>query len=182
MLGLCFVEVSPHSQGMPLAAFSISSGIAAGRSDACCSSLTDEVTEGLDRNGAAVGRTNRLPETLARWATCPVREEVDKDRDEVIRSQQGGRWSHRRSQVPRRMDQAYQDELARRISDEFRMQKSGEGQADENQPGYRERFGLICQNVETEEWCAQGDDFSDLPSGNVWGWEAFEFKSKRANR
>jgi hypothetical protein len=54
------------------------------------------------------------------------------------------------------MDQAYQDELAGRISDEFRMQKSGEGQADENQPGYRERFGLIRQNVETEEWCAKG--------------------------
>ncbi len=51
MLGLCLVEVAPHPQGMPLPSFSVSSGIAAGRSDACCSWFPDEDAEVLDLNG-----------------------------------------------------------------------------------------------------------------------------------
>jgi len=56
------------------------------------------------------------------------------------------------------MAQAYQEKLDGKISDEFRMQKSGGGGQRKNQPTYRKLFNLKCQIVETEEWCAQGDD------------------------
>jgi len=60
MLGLCLVEASPHRRGMPLASFSVSSGFAAGQTDACCLWFTGEVSEGLERNGAESGRTAQL--------------------------------------------------------------------------------------------------------------------------
>jgi hypothetical protein len=118
MLGLCLVEVSPHPQGMPLSSFSVSSGIAAGRSGACCSWLADEVTEGLGRNGPPLGRTKRLPEIWVPGAICP------KGRDEEIQRQQRGRLSQRLSRVHGRMAQAYPDKLDGKTSDEFWMRKS----------------------------------------------------------
>jgi hypothetical protein len=57
------------------------------------------------------------------------------------------------------VDQAYQDKLAGKISEEFWMRKSGEWQEEENQPTYGKPFDLIFKKVKTEEWCAQGDDF-----------------------
>jgi site-specific DNA recombinase len=57
----------------------------------------------------------------------------DKGREDEIRRQQGERLAQRLSQVHRRMDQAYQDKLDGKISEEFWMRKSGEWQAEENQ-------------------------------------------------
>jgi hypothetical protein len=57
----------------------------------------------------------------------------DKGRDEEIRRQQGERLTQRLSQVQRRLDQAYQDKLDGKISEEFWMRKSGEWQTEENQ-------------------------------------------------
>jgi site-specific DNA recombinase len=57
----------------------------------------------------------------------------DKGREEEIRRHQGERLAQRLSQVHRRMDQAYQDKLDGKISEEFWMRKSGEWQAEENQ-------------------------------------------------
>src|SRR5258707_1443205 len=57
----------------------------------------------------------------------------DKGRDEEIRRQQGERLAQRLSQVHRRMDQAYQDKLDGKISEEFWMRKSGEWQAEGKQ-------------------------------------------------
>jgi hypothetical protein len=82
-----------------------------------------------------------------------------------IRRQQGGRLSQRLSQVHRRMDQAYQDKLAGKISEEFWMRKSGEWQNEENQPTYGKPFDLIFKKVKTVEWCARGDSNS-RPSGS----------------
>jgi len=57
----------------------------------------------------------------------------DKSRDEDIRNQQSVRFAQRLTQVRRRMDQAYQDKLDGKISEEFWMRKSLEWQAEENQ-------------------------------------------------
>ena len=57
----------------------------------------------------------------------------DKGREEEVRRQQGERLTQRLSQVQRRLDQAYQDKLDGKISEEFWMRKSGEWQAEENQ-------------------------------------------------
>ena len=57
----------------------------------------------------------------------------DKGREEEVRRQQGERLAQRLSQLHRRMDQAYQDKLDGKISEEFWMRKSGEWQAEENQ-------------------------------------------------
>ncbi len=56
-----------------------------------------------------------------------------KSREEEIRKQQGERLAQRRSQVQRRLDQAYQDKLDGKISEEFWVRKSVEWQAEENQ-------------------------------------------------
>jgi hypothetical protein len=109
MLSLCLVEVSPHPQGMPLPAFSISSGFAAGRPDVCCSWLTDEITEVLDPNGPPLGRRRRLPEMFVLGTTCLVAGEVDEGSDEKIWRQQGGGLSQRLRQAHQRMAQAYQE-------------------------------------------------------------------------
>jgi hypothetical protein len=57
----------------------------------------------------------------------------DKGREEEIRRQQRERLAQRLGQVHRRMDQAYQDKLDGKISEEFWMRKSAEWQAEENQ-------------------------------------------------
>jgi site-specific DNA recombinase len=57
----------------------------------------------------------------------------DKTREEDIRSQQSARFAQRLALVHRRMDQAYQDKLDAKISDEFWMRKSAEWQAEETQ-------------------------------------------------
>jgi site-specific DNA recombinase len=57
----------------------------------------------------------------------------DKGREEEVRRQQGERLAQRLSQVHRRLDQAYQDKLDGKISEEFWTRKSGEWQAEENQ-------------------------------------------------
>jgi site-specific DNA recombinase len=67
----------------------------------------------------------------------------DKGREEEIRRQQGERLAQRLSQVHRRMDQAYQDKLDGKISEEFWMRKSGEWQAEENQ------IQTLMQGLET---------------------------------
>jgi hypothetical protein len=53
------------------------------------------------------------------------------------------------------MDQAYQDKLAGKISEEFWMRKSGEWQEEENQPTYGKPFDLIFKKVKTEECCTR---------------------------
>jgi site-specific DNA recombinase len=57
----------------------------------------------------------------------------DKGREEEVRRQQGERLAQRLSQVHRRLDQAYQDKLDGKISEEFWTRKSGEWQAEEKQ-------------------------------------------------
>ena len=57
----------------------------------------------------------------------------DKGREEEIRRQQGERLAQRLAQVHRRMDQAYQDKLDGKISEEFWLRKSVEWQAEESQ-------------------------------------------------
>jgi site-specific DNA recombinase len=57
----------------------------------------------------------------------------DKSREEEIRRQQGERFVQRRAQVLRRIDQAYQDKLDGKISEEFWMRKSTEWQVEESQ-------------------------------------------------
>jgi site-specific DNA recombinase len=56
----------------------------------------------------------------------------DKGREEEIRRQQGERAAQRLAQVHRRMDQAYQDRLDGKISEEFWDRKSAEWQAEES--------------------------------------------------
>ena len=56
----------------------------------------------------------------------------DKGRDEAIQKQQGEQLAQRLGQVHRRMDQAYQDKLDGKISEEFWMRKSAEWQEEEN--------------------------------------------------
>jgi site-specific DNA recombinase len=56
----------------------------------------------------------------------------DKGREEEIRRQQGERAAQRLAQVHRRMDQAYQDKLDGKISEEFWDRKSAEWQAEES--------------------------------------------------
>jgi site-specific DNA recombinase len=56
----------------------------------------------------------------------------DKGRDEAIQKQQGERLTQLLNQVHRRMDQAYQDKLDGKISEEFWMRKSAEWQEEEN--------------------------------------------------
>jgi hypothetical protein len=57
----------------------------------------------------------------------------DNIRAEEIAKQQSQRLEQRLAQVHRRMDQAYQDKLDGKISEEFWMRKSVEWQAEENQ-------------------------------------------------
>jgi site-specific DNA recombinase len=57
----------------------------------------------------------------------------DKDREETIRKQQGERLASRLTLVLRRMDQAYQDKLDGKISEEFWMRKSEEWQTEEKE-------------------------------------------------
>ena len=57
----------------------------------------------------------------------------DKNREEDIRKQQSDRFAQRLAQVHHRMDQAYQDKLDGKISEEFWMRKSVEWQAEETQ-------------------------------------------------
>ncbi len=57
----------------------------------------------------------------------------DKGREEVIRKERGERLANRLALVHRRMDQAYQDKLDGKISEEFWTRKSGEWQGDESQ-------------------------------------------------
>jgi site-specific DNA recombinase len=57
----------------------------------------------------------------------------NKNREEDIRKQQGDRFAQRLAQVHRRMDQAYQDKLDAKISEEFWARKSAEWQAEETQ-------------------------------------------------
>ncbi len=57
----------------------------------------------------------------------------DKGREEDIRAQQGRYLEQRLAQVHRRMDQAYQDKLDCKISEEFWARKSSEWQAEEHQ-------------------------------------------------
>jgi len=80
---------------MTLTPFSVSSGIATGRSDKCCSWFADEATECLGRNEPPLGSTKRLREIWVPGGICPVTAEVDKGRDEQIRRHQGGRLSQR---------------------------------------------------------------------------------------
>jgi site-specific DNA recombinase len=58
---------------------------------------------------------------------------MDKGREEEIREQQGRLFESRLAQVHRRMDQAYQDKLDGKISEEFWIRKSAEWQAEEQQ-------------------------------------------------
>lgn len=57
----------------------------------------------------------------------------DKGREEAIRKEQGERLANRLALVHRRMDQAYQDKLDGKISEEFWTRKSGEWQGEESQ-------------------------------------------------
>jgi hypothetical protein len=57
----------------------------------------------------------------------------DKGRKEEIKRQQGERLAHRLTQVHRRMDQAYQDKLDGKVSEEFWTRKSIEWQSEEGQ-------------------------------------------------
>jgi site-specific DNA recombinase len=57
----------------------------------------------------------------------------DKSREEDIRTQQSARFAQRLAQVRRRMDQAYQDKLDGKISEEFWTRKFAEWQAEETQ-------------------------------------------------
>jgi len=57
----------------------------------------------------------------------------DRSRGEAIRRQQGERLTSRLALVQHRLDQAYQDKLDGKISEEFCIRKSGEWQAEENQ-------------------------------------------------
>ena len=54
-------------------------------------------------------------------------------REEEIRNLQSARFAQRLAQVHRRMDQAFQDKLDGKISEEFWTRKSAEWQAEENQ-------------------------------------------------
>jgi site-specific DNA recombinase len=58
---------------------------------------------------------------------------ADKGREEDIRDQQRARFAQRLAQVHRRMDQAYQDKLDGKISEEFWARKSAEWQTEETQ-------------------------------------------------
>jgi site-specific DNA recombinase len=57
----------------------------------------------------------------------------DKSREEDTRKQQSARFAQRLAQVQHRMDQAYQDKLDGKISEEFWTRKSAEWQAEETQ-------------------------------------------------
>ena len=57
----------------------------------------------------------------------------DTDREEMLRQQQAGNLNGRLASVIRRMDQAYQDKLDGKISEEFWLRKSAEWQAEELQ-------------------------------------------------
>jgi site-specific DNA recombinase len=57
----------------------------------------------------------------------------DKGREEEIRGHQGRLLAQRLTQVHRRLDQAYQDKLDGKISEEFWVRKSAEWQAEELQ-------------------------------------------------
>jgi site-specific DNA recombinase len=57
----------------------------------------------------------------------------DKGREEEIRGEQSRLSEHRLTQIHRRMDQAYQDKLDGKISEEFWSRKSAEWQGEEHQ-------------------------------------------------
>jgi len=57
----------------------------------------------------------------------------DRNREGTIRKQQGEQLTSRLALVQRRLDQAYQDKLDGKISEEFWIRKSTEWQAEENQ-------------------------------------------------